>query len=319
MEDHPDKKAKPEQQPLQEQCTAHVHISTSKRIAPWCNEFSLAFVAPLFVFGLGFLSQSGHLSPPYPHVQVNYYADPMTEEEAEEYWGKQGIQNDFNNRMWKFPNCMIPRWSDFNRSIREVQAEHPDEDLCCYFGYHGDWLQWPPITKAIHTFTITDPLAGRVDPPWGKAHFSDGTEVIMHIAAEGYIDNDDLYCFGLGWLRNQGLNESLITDWDAWSEVTRQECKKLDEKYAFTDSELTMRVHCNGWGRTMWRCGCSGGFRGHNCSRVTKREIALHAYHKCIMGVHAAGGEIAYCIHRGCLLPNNRIGHHADCGPNFPF
>lgn len=253
-------------------------------------------------------------------LAVNYYSGPITEEEAEEIWGKQGIQNDWDARIQDAPECMIPRWSDFKRPIAEVKDEHPDIDPCCYFGFHGDWLRYPPKTKKAHVFSNSDPLSDRIDPPWGKAVFSDGTEVTMHVdSVSGSVDNDDLYCYSLGWLRNQGLNESLISDWDAWVDVTRQECKKLNEKYAFKDDELTMWNHCNGWGRTMWRCGCSAGLRDSDCSRVTKREFALHAYHKCIMGDHAAGGEIAYCNSRACLLENNKIGHHKDCGTNFPY
>jgi len=142
----------------------------------------------------------------------------------------------------------------------------------------------------------------------------------MHIdQAGGNIDNDDLYCYALGWLRNQGLNESLMSDWDAWAKVASRECQKLNDEYAFTEDELTMWQHCNGWGATMWRCGCSAGFRGGDCNRVSKREFAFHAYHKCLIGTHAAGTEIAYCNSRACLLPNNTIGHHKDCSPSFPF
>merc|ERR1719210_995380 len=123
---------------------------------------------------------------------------------------------------------MTPRWSDFEKPLPQVKAEHPDIDLCCYFGFHVWWWSGPPKMNETHVFSVNDPIQGRKDPPWGKAVFSDGTEVTMHIDSVSIdIDNDDLYCYSLGWLRNQGLNDSLMSIWDAWAEVTRQECKKL--------------------------------------------------------------------------------------------
>mmetsp|Transcript_10283 Transcript_10283/g.24217 ORF Transcript_10283/g.24217 Transcript_10283/m.24217 type:complete len:146 (-) Transcript_10283:53-490(-) len=119
------------------------------------------------------------------------------------------------------------------------------------------------------------------------------------------------YCYALGFLKGQGLDDSTIDRYDDLRVLSGQVCTKLQQEYSFRDDEVTMGEHIRMNAVIASRSNCSAGLVAGECTPVTDRDYKLHLYAKCALG--DIGGEISFCYQQGCLLPENRIEHQAEC------
>jgi len=211
--------------------------------------------------------------------------------------------------------CGLNHSSDLYKPIPDVLAEHPGVDGYCYFEFHAPWMTY------VDDLVVDDYLV------WGEnarlfmrsneamcpndPGFNNGPEVeVKYIGDDGntitlldlhedclHIGGDVKYCHALGWLGNQ-VDTSLMTDPEAWRALNEEECERLNQKYNFTDEEITLGKHIDD---QAWIFSDDG----------LARNLALHGYHKCLLG-HGAE-EMAYCANLSCLLPDNQIGHADTC------
>jgi len=228
--------------------------------------------------------------------------------------------------------------SDLVRPIREVLAEHPGVNGFCYFAGAEAWIsQQAPEPDYVQSSkaavlgmrnNVAMPGTCTMSYPEGQgplktAHFEGGT-VSSHIDCN-YYEYDDLYFYSLGWLKNQRLDGSLMSNATAWEALAREECDRLQEMFHFRDEEITMQKHGQRGDNMVILAKSQVAFSGkcqiimkmppsRTCDPITSREFASHAYGKCLLG-GAAGdaAEMAYAYSRACLLPGNIIGHESAC------
>mmetsp|Transcript_78419 Transcript_78419/g.181924 ORF Transcript_78419/g.181924 Transcript_78419/m.181924 type:complete len:294 (+) Transcript_78419:74-955(+) len=219
--------------------------------------------------------------------------------------------------------CNQKHPKDLYRPVIQVLNEHPGIDGFCYFGFAAFWLGYSPVHNFLQT-SRTGVLSMRQNPMtcanW-SGHGSGPKQVgsfelgsfTSHIDCH-YYQYDDLYYYSLGWLKNQGLDGSRMSNYTAWRELAAEECEKIRQEYHFTPEESSVGRHVDDNNRISMHSGCAwtGASLSHFCKKPTVREYKLHVYTKCLLG-HAAD-EMAYGYMRACLLPGNVIGHGPECG-----
>merc|ERR1719436_1784025 len=156
-------------------------------------------------------------------------------------------------------------------------AEHPDVDGFCYFQGSEAWIQPSPpnpdyveMGKASTLDMRNNGMTGVCitsyptgQGPLKTAHFDAGT-VSSHIDCN-YYEYDDLYFYSLGWLKNQRLDGSLMSNATAWEALAREECDSMQKKYDIKDEELTIASH-----------GQSHGSTGHNWVILAESSVAFN-------------------------------------------
>jgi len=203
----------------------------------------------------------------------------------------------------------IPRWKEAN----------PGVDPFCHFQNYAYWFQNAGSITSYHLYgrqgrimtSMPSPLCIPFLENLGPArtfNFSNG-DVMRWEHMDGCIDAvDDPYCYSLGWLKGQNLDDTDMSDVAAWSAKGKKECQRIQDTYNFLDEEVTVGHHIFNtpeYLRTNARTvlGLSkGNHRLHN----------QHAYTKCQLG--DALGEMAYCYYRGCVLPDGSVSHGSRCG-----
>jgi len=220
--------------------------------------------------------------------------------------------------------------ADEKRPIKEVLAEHGNPDGFCYFqnavfyvtpsdeqdfrkrGQVGvDWLQgWDSTCKQPY----------REGSGKSVTWYGDWGEVSTDHMDCGFYSQDLIYCYTFGWLRNQHLDSSLITNHTAWVELAGKECDDMQARFQFADEEVTiarMKYENEETGNIGKGAGCAQN--PHCAEPITSRGLAAHVYPKCLMSLeHGAASEMAYCQQLGCVLPGQqspKIGTGSQCGP----
>jgi len=230
-------------------------------------------------------------------------------------------------RDWEPPaECGLDHKEDLYRPVKEVLSEHPGMDGMCYFSFAAFWINAFPTDPAVQR-QIDFAKAGRsgvgglqnlpltcgfggFEAHKGKGrswtYKGDWGSVTSSSQDCFFYKQDDIYCYTLGWLRNQRLDSSKISNSTAWLELGGQECEAMQTKYNFTDEETTVGFCVDQNSGPMLLHILAG--------TVTSRELARHVYPKCLMsGPIAFASEMAYCQALGCVLPGNRIGHAEEC------
>mmetsp|Transcript_110806 Transcript_110806/g.313404 ORF Transcript_110806/g.313404 Transcript_110806/m.313404 type:complete len:269 (+) Transcript_110806:77-883(+) len=217
------------------------------------------------------------------------------------------------------PGCNVNHWDGWEKPISQLHKELPGVDLFCYFSTTCDWLWGPAWQHYNKDFTMNreglkNNFGGYLGHNRGelRVYTFDGAPpgLRSHADAANYI-YDDPYCYTLGFLQNQGLDGSLISNYTAWLEVSRRECQKIQDEFNFSDMEVTLGYHIHHNPKISMGVQCAAGMGPAGCRPVTRREFKLHTYQKCALG--DIGGEMSYCYNRACLLPGNYIGHLAEC------
>jgi len=206
--------------------------------------------------------------------------------------------------------CGLNHSEDLYKYIPDVLAEHPGVDGFCYFERHAPWMSYTGPTQDYVASGQAGVLGMRHNrnmcpffPGEGKGplvlNSYEGVTLWSHVDCM-HQTGDDKYCHALGWLRNQRLDFSLMSNKTAWEELAEQECRRMNETYHFTHEETTVGKHIDDQG-VIW-----------SDPQLTARNLNLHAFHKCALG-HAAD-EMAYCMTLSCLLPpGNVVGHGPWC------
>lgn len=218
---------------------------------------------------------------------------------------------------------------DLKRPITDVLAENQHEGHevpgMCYFEGAAPWITYTPppadYTMSAESGALSmravDSFMGTCSPPF---HFETGQGPLMTAHFEGsvvsthvdcpYYTYDDLYFYSLGWLKNQRVDCSLMSNATAWNALVETECDHLMEAYNFTDEELTFHRHIDD--NPLISLQAANSWTGVG-EPVTSRMFALHVYAKCLLG--GAPNEMAYSCARACLLPGDPalIGHEAEC------
>mmetsp|Transcript_60243 Transcript_60243/g.176083 ORF Transcript_60243/g.176083 Transcript_60243/m.176083 type:complete len:289 (-) Transcript_60243:111-977(-) len=228
---------------------------------------------------------------------------------------------------WQPPaECGTPHTQDLFRPIKNVLGEHPGVDGHCYFHFAAFWINAFPTdpeliqqfdyvsngkraVEGLQNLPITCGLGGiKTHKGTGKprTYVGDWGTVTSLSQDCVFYSQDDIYCYTLGWLKNQHLDSSLMANATAWTALGEAECDKLQRKYSFSDHETTVG-YCVAQN--------SGPMHSHiESGTVTSRELARHVYPKCLMSGGVAGAsEMSYCQALGCVLPGNRIGHAEEC------
>merc|ERR1711879_915861 len=118
------------------------------------------------------------------------------------------------------------------------------------------------------------------------------------------------YFYSMGFMQNMLDGSALRAgNWTAWEEEAQRQCQKVQDKFHFTDEEITVAHLTMSFGPDMLLPSVDSWRKGGK--PVPAREYAKHFYDKCAMG-HGAW-EMAYAFNRACLLPGNRIGHFTEC------
>lgn len=214
--------------------------------------------------------------------------------------------------------CGADHSADLDRPVQHVIDEHPNFDGFCYFWSHVPWFHGTPTIHAMKNYIqgneslqIFGGYLGHNQGQLVTYNFDAAPPGLSsHIDAFNYA-YDDPYCFSLGFLKNQGLDGSLMSDYEAWKAVGQEECRKIQAEYNFSDEEMTVADHVNYNPTISKGSECAAGLGPKGCTPVTIREYKKHAYLKCLMGDESP--EMSYCYARGCLLPGNYIGHGTDC------
>lgn len=229
-------------------------------------------------------------------------------------------------RQWRAPDtCGTPHREDLYRPIRTVLSEHPGVDGHCYFSFAAFWINPFPTdpyliaqidyaevgrngVKGLQELPLTcgDGIEARRGTGVPRTYVGDWGTVTSLSQDCMFYGQDDIYCYTLGWLKNQHLDSSLITNSTAWTALGQSECDNLQKKYNFSDEETTVGFCID---------QNSGPMQSHiSAGTVTSRELARHVYPKCLMSGGVAGAsEMAYCQALGCILPGNKIGHGEEC------
>eukprot|EP00930_Biecheleria_cincta_P049143 TRINITY_DN3438_c0_g1_i5.p1 TRINITY_DN3438_c0_g1~~TRINITY_DN3438_c0_g1_i5.p1 ORF type:complete len:314 (-),score=43.74 TRINITY_DN3438_c0_g1_i5:264-1121(-) len=216
--------------------------------------------------------------------------------------------------------CAADHSADLNRPVQQIIDEiGPTFDGFCHFWSHVPWFHGTP---SIHFFKnyVQDTNAtlqmfgGYLGLNKGQlvTYNIDGAPpgLKSHLDAPNYA-YDDPYCWSLGFLKNQGLDGNLISNYEAWKAIGQEECRKIQAEYNFTDEEMTVADHVDYNPTINAKSKCAAGLGPAGCTPVTIREYKKHAYLKCLLGDESP--EMTYCYMRGCLLPGNYIGHGSDC------
>eukprot|EP00930_Biecheleria_cincta_P012267 TRINITY_DN11584_c0_g1_i3.p1 TRINITY_DN11584_c0_g1~~TRINITY_DN11584_c0_g1_i3.p1 ORF type:complete len:308 (+),score=24.20 TRINITY_DN11584_c0_g1_i3:49-972(+) len=224
----------------------------------------------------------------------------------------------------------------FSRSIVDVMREHPGEDGFCIFNASAMYILYSPQPPDYVAFAIAG-ILGLRDPSYKGLNTGalvtfhwEGTSVTTHADLDHYL-YDDLYEFSLGYLQNQGLDTSKMSDPQAWEELSRQQCEQVQATYQFRDEELIFNDLLDSNLPIHAQCHCAAGVplpiamqvpyvtekadyhSPSDCKPITKREFARHHYMKCVLGYPNSASDMAYLNGRACLLPGNRIGHYTAC------
>mmetsp|Transcript_43801 Transcript_43801/g.77528 ORF Transcript_43801/g.77528 Transcript_43801/m.77528 type:complete len:300 (+) Transcript_43801:71-970(+) len=210
--------------------------------------------------------------------------------------------------------CGTPDLADMDKPILRVLAEKPDVYGFCYFQTLGffwfsgvpgimmshsyietiqkdvqmDWAT--PLNVPVETFTYADPSA------------DSGNVSIRSKPMAQYVGSfyDIPYCYALGWLRGQprlaGTDPSNFT---AWEELSKAECRNLKELEDFDDDAETISMHIL-----------------TDTAYPSLRSIREHVYGKCLLG--SAGAEMLWChLAIGCVKGQDQgldyVGHGAEC------
>merc|ERR1719203_329112 len=207
--------------------------------------------------------------------------------------------------------CGLHHKEDLYKPIPQVLREHPGVDGFCYFEAHAPWMAYHNRTTDYvaggHAAVLgmRNPLMCPFFPGEGKGPLL--THGYVGVTLKSHTDcihqmGDDIYCHALGWLRNQRLDASIMENATAWEELAEEECSRMMQTYNFTEEEATVGRHLDDQGY-IW----SG-------PRATARNLNLHAYHKCALGITHAADEMAYCMSLSCLLPpGDVVGHGPWC------
>lgn len=206
---------------------------------------------------------------------------------------------------------------DLYRPVKDVLHEHEDIPGSCYFQFAAFWIGYEPTgdfrdaassgIEFMRSNNMTCPtFAGDGKGEAITWEYEGGT---LHSHKDcGYYTYDDLYFYSLGWLKNQRLNGSLMSDPAAWKALAEEECADIQRQYRFTDEESSVGKHVDSNPVINERANCAISRR---CPPVTVREFKLHVYTKCLLGLAAT--EMAYGYSRACLLPGNHVGHGSEC------
>jgi len=203
----------------------------------------------------------------------------------------------------------IPAWREAN----------PGVDGFCHFQNYAFWFAGAgSITNLKQTGMMARKMTSLPSNmcvpflenlgPSRTFSFSNG-DVMAWEHMDGCIDAvDDPYCYSLGWMKGQNLDDTDMTDTAAWSAKGKRECQRIQDTYNFMDQEVTVGNHIFNTPvylrknlRTVMGLS-AGDHRLHN----------QHAYTKCQLG--DALSEMAYCYYRGCVLPDGRVSHGSHCG-----
>lgn len=207
--------------------------------------------------------------------------------------------------------CGLNHSKDLYRPIPTVLAEHPGVDGFCYFEFHAPWLAYTEHQNLDYRVEgmqqvkhmRAQPTMCPMDPGMDKgplvdiSYLGDSDMVTLHSHLDCmHMGGDDVYCHAMGWLKNQRFDDSLMSNRTAWEELAKQECNRFQQKYRFTEDEITIGKHVDdqNW---IWK--------------GPARNLVLHAYHKCLLG-HGVD-EMTYCQSLSCLLPGNVVGHGGWC------
>lgn len=216
--------------------------------------------------------------------------------------------------------CAADHSADLDRPVQQIIDEQgPNFDGFCYFWSHVPWFHGTPFAHFAKTYVQDTDQALQIFG--GYRGLNKGQLVTYnidgappglksHLDAPNYV-YDDPYCWSLGFLKNQGLNGSLMSSYDAWKAIGHEECRKIKAEYSFSDEEMTVADHVNYNPTISAKSECAAGLGPAGCIPITIREYKKHAYLKCLMGDESP--EMSYCYVRGCLLPGNYIGHGSDC------
>jgi len=217
---------------------------------------------------------------------------------------------------------------DLDTPIMQLKKEYPEEDLFCRFSWYVPWFLNYPIMHVYQSYVVTDEQARETQGHFTGFALPDGRGPIVKFHTEAtppegittHIDSvdllDDIRCYTLGFLKNQGLDSSLMHRYEEWKQVADRECEKIGQEYQFTDQELTVRRHKDLNADMTKGAACAAGLGAPGCRPVTTRDIKLHAYQKCLLGDEAP--EMSFCYSRGCLLEGHighigHIGHFSEC------
>jgi len=221
---------------------------------------------------------------------------------------------------------------DETRPIKEVLAEHGNPDGFCYFKNNPFYIN--PVAEqdfrkkgqmgvdGLRNWALTCKQPFREGSGSPVTWTGDWGDVSTDNLDCTFYNQDLIYCYTFGWLRNQHLDSSLITNNTAWIELAGKECDDMQNKFQFADEEVTiarMKHENEETGRLGLGAMCS---QKKGCQNpITSRELAMHVYPKCLLSLeHGAASEMAYCQQLGCVLPDDqkgakKIGTGSQCEP----
>lgn len=247
-------------------------------------------------------------------------------------YGSAGDPDTMSNNNGKYHSHR----DDFNRSISQVMSEHPGVDGYCYFNAAAMYISYEEehnypqdCAGGILGLRGAD-YQGLNSGEFVTFHW-EGQPVSTHADSSHYL-YDDLYALSLGFLQNQGLETSLMTNNSAWVDLSRQQCEQIQVQYQFTDDDLILNDLLDANLPIMAKCYCAAGvplpssmnvpyvaekaeyISPTDCTSITQREFALHHYMKCALGYKNSAADMAYLHGRACLLEGGtRIGHETEC------
>mmetsp|Transcript_21057 Transcript_21057/g.60770 ORF Transcript_21057/g.60770 Transcript_21057/m.60770 type:complete len:288 (+) Transcript_21057:67-930(+) len=198
--------------------------------------------------------------------------------------------------------CLEPHDADFNRSIREVTAEHPGVDPWCYYGWRGIWASACATARIKRSFTyfvetIGYPLSISSREPLRTFRYNGGAFTSRNHA----FPYDDLYCHGNGWLSGQRLQAPDLSDFEANRRLAEEECRRLSGRFPVSQLSIGDMER-----RTVREIGLLQEMLGGRGSGPASVDMQRHAAVKCSLG--GVGCDLSYCL-RFQLLPNGTICH----------
>lgn len=254
--------------------------------------------------------------------------------------GSLGDALTFNNN-----NCKYHiHGNDCHRPIPDVMAEHPGVDGFCYFNAVAMYIYYSPPSSdpdqyvksawsGVTGLRLTGAYHGLNSGPSVVYHF-EGKEIHDHIDVEHYI-YDDIYGYSLGVLQGQGRTLEQLRNPAVWEELTRENCKEIQDTYQFTKDELVLEDILDMNMPILAMSHCAGGLAlpfpmssvsyvtekaeyvsPSDCKAITPKEFARHHYMKCLLSIRHAAHDTAYLFARACLRHENgtaSIGHFSQC------
>jgi len=216
-------------------------------------------------------------------------------------------------------HCGNSNLAELSMPITEWRRKHQDIDAFCHFENHALWFQGAGAVTDYNQYgracrscytesSCICEYLGEGNGPSRSITYDAGTITWNHI--DHCVDLiDDPYCYSLGWMKNQRLDGRLMSNYSAWKALGVAECEAIQEEFDFQPEEVTVGRHVAL--TPFYFKGAYCALYG-NCAPITQRLHKMHVYTKCLLG--DAAPEMAYCYYKGCVLPDNRIGHGSECG-----